>query len=113
MNSSTARTRHCKLRTGSVSCSATTSSTWIWTTPDTFFISITPRMIFPSHFLSSERMYIQYSRYKYGDNMKLAGTWPAPWGQPIEASSTVLQEGPYGGMTPDRNVVKLQAEIAF
>ncbi len=81
--------------------------------PGYVFYSITPRMIFSSHFLSSERMYIQYSRYKYGDNMKLAGTWPAPWGQPIVAGSTVLQEGPYGGMTPDRNVVKLQAEIAF
>ena len=64
-----------------------------------------------SHFLSSERIYLQYSRYKYGDNMVLGGKWP--WGAPLVAGSDVLQAGPYSGMTPDQNVVKLQAEIAF
>ena len=79
--------------------------------PGYVFAAITPRVIFSSHFLSSERIYLQYSRYVYGDNMKLAGTWP--WTAPLVAGSNVLQQGPYAGMTPDQNVVKLQAEIAF
>jgi hypothetical protein len=29
------------------------------------------------------------------------------------AGSDVLQAGPYAGMTPDVNVVKLQADVAF
>jgi hypothetical protein len=29
------------------------------------------------------------------------------------AGSNVLQEGPYANMTPDENVVKIQAEVAF
>jgi hypothetical protein len=82
--------------------------------PGYVFLSVTPRVIFCSHFLSSERIYIQYSRYKYGDNMKLAGTWPlSAGGGPLVAGSNVLQQGPYSGMTPDENVVKLQADIAF
>ena len=79
--------------------------------PGYVFASVTGRAIIASHFMSSERIYIQYSRYKYGDNMTLNGTWP--WGAPIVAGANVLQEGPYSGMTPDKNVIKLQAEIAF
>ena len=79
--------------------------------PGYVFLSVTPRVIVSSHFLSSERIYLQYSRYRYGDKMVLAGKWP--WGAPLVAGSDVLQAGPYSGMTPDVNVVKLQAEIAF
>jgi hypothetical protein len=79
--------------------------------PGYVFLSVTPRVIVSSHFLSSERIYLQYSRYKYGDNMTLAGQWP--WVAPLVAGSDVLQAGPYSGMTPDVNVVKLQADIAF
>jgi hypothetical protein len=75
------------------------------------FSAVTPRMIFSSHFLSSERFYIQYSRYTYGDNVKLGSSWM--WGSALAAGSTVFQAGPYQGRTPDRNVLKLQAEIAF
>jgi hypothetical protein len=79
--------------------------------PGYIFESFTGRAIFSSNFLSSERIYIQYSRYRYGDKMVLNGTWP--WGAPLVAGANVLQEGPYSGMTPDKNVLKLQAEIAF
>ena len=41
--------------------------------PGYVFLSITPRVIVSSHFLSSERIYLQYSRYIYGDKMMLAG----------------------------------------
>ncbi len=37
--------------------------------PGYVFAAFTPRVIFSSHFLSSERIYLQYSRYFYGDNM--------------------------------------------
>ena len=79
--------------------------------PGYVFAAFTPRVIFSSHFLSSERIYFQYSRYFYGDNMKLNQQWP--WNAPLVAGANVLQQGPYSGMTPDQNVVKLQAEIAF
>jgi hypothetical protein len=79
--------------------------------PAYVFTSITPRVIVASHFLSSERIYLQYSRYFYGDKMVLNGTWP--WGAPLVAGTNVLQQGPYSGKTPDENVVKLQADIAF
>jgi len=79
--------------------------------PGYIFAAITPRAIVSSHFLSSERIYLQYSRYIYGDNMVLNGTWP--WGAPLVAGSNVLQQGPYSGKKPDENVVKLQADIAF
>jgi hypothetical protein len=75
------------------------------------YSAITPRVAFASHFLSGERIFIQYSRYIYGDKIVLAGTWP--WSTPIVAGSNVLQQGPYAGKTPDENVVKLQADIAF
>jgi hypothetical protein len=80
--------------------------------PGYIFSAITSRLIFSSHFLSSERMFIQYSRYKYGDKAVLAATWP--WGTAVAAGSTVFQQNPaYLGSQPDHNVVKLQAEIAF
>jgi hypothetical protein len=75
------------------------------------FAAVTPRVTFASHFLSGERIYLQYSRYVYGDKMVLNGTWP--WGAPLIAGSNVLQQGPYSGQKPDENVVKLQAEIVF
>jgi hypothetical protein len=82
--------------------------------PGFVFDSITGRAIISSNFLSSERIYIQYSRYKYGDKMVLAGSWPLnAGGGPLVAGSNVIQEGPYANMTPDENVVKLQADIAF
>jgi hypothetical protein len=79
--------------------------------PGYIYAVITPRAVFSSHFLSGERIYIQYSRYIYGDKMVLKGTWP--WGTPLVAGSDVLQGGPYAGKKPDEDVVKLQAEIAF
>jgi hypothetical protein len=79
--------------------------------PGFVFASITPRAIISSHFLSGERIYVQYSRYIYGDKMVLNGQWP--WGTPLVAGSNVLQQGPYNGKEPDQNVVKLQADIAF
>jgi hypothetical protein len=76
--------------------------------------ALTARAIVSSHFLSSERIYIQFTRYKYGQNIVLAGTWPmSAGGGPLVAGSTITQQGPYAGMTPDENVIKLQADIAF
>lgn len=80
--------------------------------PAYIFAALTARLQFASHFLSSERMYVQYTRYFYGDNIKLNGTWP--WGQSLVAGSSVIQEAPaYSGQKPDANVIKLQSEIAF
>ncbi len=79
--------------------------------PGYIFDALTARTIFASHFLSSERIYLQYSRYWYGTKMVLNGSWP--WAAPLVAGANVLQQGPYSGSTPDENVVKLQAEIAF
>ncbi len=75
------------------------------------FSAITPRVIFSSHFLSSESIYIQYSRYRYGNNMVLNGTWP--WGQELVAGNSIIQHGPYSGTKPDMDVVKVQASVAF
>jgi hypothetical protein len=77
------------------------------------FAALTGRAIISSHFLSSERIYLQYSRYIYGDKMVLSARWPAPWGAPLVAGSDVLQQGPYAGKTPDENIIKIQADIAF
>lgn len=86
--------------------------------PGFIFATATGRVQFASHFLSSERIYIQYSRYKYGDRMTINGDWPwaiggYPANRPLVAGSDVTQQGPYSGKTPDQNVIKLQAEIAF
>jgi len=75
------------------------------------FSAITPRVTFSSHFLSGESIYLQYSRYHYGDNMVIAGRWP--WGQPLVAGSNIVQGGPYAGKTPDMDVIKLQASVTF
>jgi hypothetical protein len=79
--------------------------------PGYVFAAITPRVTFSSHFLSGERIYLQYSRYIYGDNMVLNGTWP--WGAPLVAGNNIFQAGPYSGATPDANVLRLQADVAF
>jgi hypothetical protein len=75
------------------------------------FSAITPRVTFSTHFLAGESIYLQYSRYRYGDHMVLAGKWP--WGQPLVAGSDILQGGPYTGHKPDADVIKLQASAAF
>lgn len=79
--------------------------------PGLLFVAFTPRVVFQSHFMSTERIYLQYSRYKYGDKMTLGGSWP--WSEPLVAGSNIIQQGPYVGLTPDENVIKLQADIAF
>ena len=75
------------------------------------FSALTARVQFSSHVLSSERIYIQYTRYFYDKNMVLNATWP--WGTSLVAGSSVIQQGPYSGMKPDANIIKLQSEIAF
>jgi hypothetical protein len=79
--------------------------------PAYIFNAVTARMIFSTHFLSTESIYLQYSRYTYGDKMTLAGTWP--WGAPLVAGNNILQGGPYAGWKPDMDVIKLQATVAF
>jgi hypothetical protein len=73
------------------------------------FSAITPRVTFMSHFLSSESIYIQYSRYRYGDNMVLRGTWP--WGQFLIPGARYTQN--YAGKKPDMDVIKVQASVTF
>ncbi len=75
------------------------------------FSAITPRLTFSSHFLSGESIYIQYSRYRYGDRMLLAGQWP--WGQQLVAGNDIIQNGPYARQKPDMDVIKFQANVAF
>lgn len=76
------------------------------------FSAITSRLSVSSHFLSGESIYFQFSRYRYGERMTLAGQWP--WGNPlVEGSNQIQNIGPYFNKTPDENVLKLQATIAF
>ncbi len=75
------------------------------------FSAISPRLTVSSHFLSSESIYIQYSRYRYGDNMTLVGTWP--WGTPLVPGSDLVQGSPYTGQKPDMDVLRIQATVAF
>jgi hypothetical protein len=75
------------------------------------FSAISSRVSFYSHFLSGERIYLQYSRYRYGDNITLAGRWP--WGMPLVAGSDIIQGGPYAGSKPDMDVVRIQGEVSF
>ncbi len=75
------------------------------------FSAISPRVIFSSHFLSSERIYVQYSRYRYGDNMTLVGRWP--WGTPLVPGSDIVQTSRYDGQKPDMDVIRIQASVAF
>lgn len=79
--------------------------------PGYVFSAISPRVTFSSHFLSGESLYLQYSRYQYGDRMTLSGRWP--WGLPLVAGSDIVQGGPYAGDKPDMDVVRLQASVAF
>jgi len=79
--------------------------------PGYIFSAITGRLSFYSNFLSGERIYLQYSRYRYGDNMTLAGLWP--WNAPLVAGSHIIQSGVYAGSSPDMDVVKFQADIQF
>jgi hypothetical protein len=80
--------------------------------PGYVFAIATARVQLASHFLSSERIYVQYSRYFYGDKMVLNAVWP--WGQSLVQGSSVIQQAPaYSMKTPDENVIKLQSEIAF
>jgi hypothetical protein len=59
------------------------------------FRVVTPRLIFTSHVMSTESIWLQYSRYFYDDDVLL------------EASASQ----PYPN--PDRNVIKLQANMSF
>jgi hypothetical protein len=80
------------------------------------FAILTARLQIASQILSSERIYLQYSRYKYGDKMVLNATWPVTTlggGSLVQGSSVIQQAPAYSGKTPDENVVKLQAEISF
>lgn len=79
--------------------------------PGLIFSALTARLSFFSHYLSGESIYLQYSRYIYGDRMVLAGQWP--WGTPLVAGSDVIQGGAYAGKKPDMDVIKLQATVAF
>jgi hypothetical protein len=79
--------------------------------PGYIYAAITPRLIVSSHFLSGETVYLQYSRYFYGDNILLNPIFP--WQQPLVPGASVLQEGPYSGKKPDTDVIKMQATIAF
>jgi hypothetical protein len=79
--------------------------------PAYVFSAITGRVSLYSDFLSGERIFLQYSRYNYGDNMTLAGAWP--WGTPLVAGSEIIQGGPYAGSKPDMDVVTLQADVKF
>jgi hypothetical protein len=79
--------------------------------PGYVFSAITPRVTFSTHLLAGESIYIQYSRYHYGDEMTLAGKWP--WGTPLVAGSDIVQGGTYSGHKPDMDVVKLQASVVF
>jgi hypothetical protein len=79
--------------------------------PGYIFSALTGRLSLSSHFLSGECIYLQYSRYIYGDRMVLAGKWP--WNTPLVAGTDVIQGGIYNGQKPDANVLKLQAQIVF
>jgi hypothetical protein len=78
------------------------------------FSAITGRVVFFSHFLSSESIYLQFSQYTYGDKMVLAAQYP--WGaNPIIIGANEYQNknGGYGFKKPDESVVKIQAQVTF
>jgi hypothetical protein len=79
--------------------------------PGYIFDALTARVVFSSHFLSGERIYLQYSRYFYGDKQVLGGL--SPWGGPLQTGNNIIQAGTYQFKQPDNDVVKLQADIAF
>jgi hypothetical protein len=78
--------------------------------PGYVFSAITPRVTFSSHFLSGESIYLQYSRYRYGDRMVLAGRWP--WGAILVPGANFTQTS-YPGEKPDMDVIKIQASVSF
>jgi hypothetical protein len=59
------------------------------------FRVLTPRLTFTSHALATESVWLQYSRYFYDDDVVLLTSASQPY------------------PNPDRNVVKLQANLAF
>ncbi len=75
------------------------------------FSAITGRLTFSSHFMSGESFHLQYSRYRYGDAMTLAGKWP--WGTQLVAGSDIIQGGPYANEKPDMDVINLMATARF
>lgn len=75
------------------------------------FSALTARLSLYSHYLSGESIFLQFSRYFYGDNMVLAGTWP--WNTSMVAGATVIQAQGYSGKKPDENVIKLQVQARF
>ena len=79
--------------------------------PAYVFSAIMSRVVFSTHLLSSESIYLQYSRYRYGDHMVLDGNWP--WNAPLVAGSDILQGGPYSGQKPDMDVIKVQANVSL
>lgn len=80
-------------------------------TPGYLFSAITGRLSFYSNYMSGERIYLQYSRYQYGDYVTLAGRYPS--GLPLVEGSQITQRGPYRGSKPDMDVIKFQADITF
>jgi hypothetical protein len=80
--------------------------------PGYVFSAHTGRVIFFSNWLSSEKIYLQFSKYKYGDQMNLVAHYP--WTtDPIVVGSNVLQNKGYVGEDPDEVVIKIQAEVTF
>jgi hypothetical protein len=81
--------------------------------PGYVFAALTGRTSLFSHFLSSECIYLQFSYYIYGDNMKLVQRWP--WGVPLTEGSDTVQgyASKYVGKKPDEYIVKLQAQVKF
>jgi hypothetical protein len=75
------------------------------------FSALTARLTLYTHVLSGESVYLQYSRYFYGDRMVLAGKWD--WNAPMVAGTDVVQAVGYSGKEPDAHVIKLQASAAF
>jgi hypothetical protein len=59
------------------------------------FRVLTPRVIFTSHVMSTESIWLQYSRYFYDDDVLLETSASQPY------------------PNPDRHVVKLQANLSF
>lgn len=80
--------------------------------PGYVFSAITGRVMFFSNFLSNEKIYLQFSQYKYGDKMTLVAHYP--WtADPIVVGSNILQNKGYIGKKPDESVLKIQAEVTF
>ena len=76
------------------------------------FSALTARLSLYSHYLSGECVFLQFSRYFYGDNMILAAVWP--WNTPLVAGADVFQgNGGYSKQKPDEYVLKLQAQVRF